>query len=73
MPDQRHPDAGNERRRTAGGTAGPGPSRPIIFITAFPEERLRRQVEAAGAVGFLSKPFDARALMACGDLHLTQR
>lgn len=44
---------------------------PIIFITAFPEERLRRQVEAAGAVGFLSKPFDARALMACVDLALT--
>lgn len=38
---------------------------PMIFITAFPEERLRRQVEASGALGFLSKPFDARLLMAC--------
>jgi FixJ family two-component response regulator len=43
---------------------------PMIFITAFPEERLRRQVEAAGALGFLSKPFDARRLMACIDKAL---
>ncbi len=45
---------------------------PTIFITAFPEERLRRQVEASGAIGFLSKPFDARVLMDCVDLALTQ-
>ena len=38
---------------------------PIIFISAFPEERLQRKVEAAGALIFLSKPFDARQLMAC--------
>jgi FixJ family two-component response regulator len=38
---------------------------PVIFITAFPEERLRRQVEAAGSLGFLSKPFDAERLMPC--------
>lgn len=36
---------------------------PVIFITAFPEERLRRQAEASGALGFLSKPFDTGALM----------
>ena len=36
---------------------------PIIFITAFPEERVRRQVEAAGAVRFLSKPYAAEVLM----------
>jgi Response regulator len=46
---------------------------PIIFITAFPEERLRRQVEASGAIGFLSKPFDAGVLMDCVDLALAQR
>ena len=28
---------------------------PIIFITAFPEERIRKRAEAAGAVGFFSK------------------
>lgn len=38
---------------------------PIIFISAFPEERVQRQVEAAGALAFLSKPFDAYELMAC--------
>ena len=31
---------------------------PMIFITAFPEEKVRRRVLAAGAIGFLSKPFD---------------
>jgi FixJ family two-component response regulator len=38
---------------------------PMIFITAFPEERLQRRVEEAGALGFLGKPFNARLLMAC--------
>src|SRR5262245_46863996 len=38
---------------------------PIIFITAFPDERLRRKARAAGAVGFLSKPFDGRAMVEC--------
>lgn len=38
---------------------------PTIFISAFPEERLQRHVEAAGALVFLSKPFDAYQLMAC--------
>lgn len=37
---------------------------PTIFITAFPQERLRQQAEALGAVGFLSKPFDAGRLLA---------
>jgi FixJ family two-component response regulator len=43
---------------------------PMIFITAFPEERLQRQVEAAGALGFLGKPFNAGRLMACVDKAL---
>ena len=38
---------------------------PIIFITAFPEERIRRQVEEAGAVGFFSKPVDVCAIVGC--------
>ena len=42
-----------------------GSTLPMIFISAFPEERLQRQVEAAGALVFLSKPFDAFQLMAC--------
>jgi FixJ family two-component response regulator len=41
---------------------------PIVFITAFPEERIRVRAMRAGAIGFLSKPFDATALIKCLDL-----
>lgn len=41
---------------------------PIIFITAFPEERIRVRAMRAGAIGFLSKPFDVAALIKCLDL-----
>lgn len=40
---------------------------PVIFITAFPEERIRCRAEAAGACGFLSKPFDGSELIRCLD------
>jgi FixJ family two-component response regulator len=40
-----------------------GRSLPMIFITAFPEERVRTQALNAGAVGFLSKPFDGATLI----------
>lgn len=43
---------------------------PMIFITAFPEERTRQRVNAAGAVGFLSKPFDGCAMIQCIDKAL---
>lgn len=36
---------------------------PIIFITAFPEDGVRRRAEAAGCIGFLSKPFDGQAMI----------
>jgi FixJ family two-component response regulator len=36
---------------------------PMIFITAFPDEKVRRQVLDAGAIGFLSKPFDEAHLI----------
>jgi FixJ family two-component response regulator len=36
---------------------------PMIFITAFPEEKVRRRVLEAGAIGFLSKPFDEELLI----------
>jgi FixJ family two-component response regulator len=35
----------------------------MIFITAFPEESIRSRVLKAGAVGFLSKPFDGTILI----------
>jgi FixJ family two-component response regulator len=42
-----------------------GYSTPIIFITAFPEERIRSRVLGAGAVGFLAKPFTEESLIGC--------
>jgi FixJ family two-component response regulator len=38
---------------------------PIIFITAFPDENVRDLALQAGAVGFLSKPFDGETLTQC--------
>lgn len=43
---------------------------PIIFMTAFPEERIRVHVLNAGAIGFLSKPFDEECLIHCIDTAL---
>jgi len=36
---------------------------PIIFMTAFPEERMRTRAMEAGALGFLSKPFESQTLI----------
>ncbi len=36
---------------------------PTVIITAFPEEHLRSRALAAGAIGFLAKPFDGRTLV----------
>ncbi len=36
---------------------------PIIFITAHGDERMRMQARRAGAVEFLSKPFDNEVLI----------
>ena len=38
---------------------------PVIFITAFPDERLRKRALAAGAVCYLTKPFDGESLRSC--------
>lgn len=40
-----------------------GPTPPIVFITAFPQERIRQQVLSAGALSFLSKPCDGGVLV----------
>ncbi len=37
---------------------------PVIFITAYAEERIEEQALRAGAVGFLRKPFTDEALVA---------
>jgi FixJ family two-component response regulator len=36
---------------------------PIIFITAYPKEAARTRALAAGAVAFLSKPFEEASLI----------
>ncbi|ABD04894.1 response regulator receiver domain protein [Rhodopseudomonas palustris HaA2] len=38
---------------------------PVVFITAFPDERIEARARALGALGFLSKPFDAQTLVHC--------
>ena len=49
-----------------------GHSTPIIFITAFPEDRIRDRVMSAGAVDFLSKPFDEPKLLECVERALAR-
>jgi FixJ family two-component response regulator len=46
---------------------------PIIFITAFPADRIRQRAEAAGAMGFFSKPVDSQMIIRCLDSALTRR
>jgi FixJ family two-component response regulator len=46
---------------------------PMVFITAFPEDRLRERVMKAGAVDFLSKPFGEPRLLECVERALTRR
>ncbi len=46
---------------------------PVILITAFPQERVRRQAEAEGAVGFFTKPFDGRLMIDCIERALVRK
>ena len=43
---------------------------PVIFITAFPKENTRKRALNAGAVAFLSKPFEESALIDSLELAL---
>jgi FixJ family two-component response regulator len=38
---------------------------PIIFITAYPEERIRVRAMKAGAICFMSKPYSDESLIGC--------
>jgi FixJ family two-component response regulator len=40
-----------------------GRTLPIIFITAYPEERARARALKAGAICYLDKPFDSATLI----------
>jgi FixJ family two-component response regulator len=46
---------------------------PVIFVTAFPEVKTRGRALAAGAVGFLDKPFRDQTLIACLNEALSAR
>ena len=43
---------------------------PIIFVTAFPDERTRKRALDAGAIDFLSKPWSDEQLISCLDMAL---
>jgi FixJ family two-component response regulator len=44
---------------------GGGRHVPIIFMTAFPDEDIRARALEAGAICFLTKPFDGASLVSC--------
>ena len=46
---------------------------PIIFMTAFDNEKIRARVLEAGAVGYLTKPFDENLLVRCLEKALKTR
>jgi FixJ family two-component response regulator len=45
---------------------------PIIFITAFPDDKIRAQALAQGAICFLGKPFEGEALSRCIGIALNE-
>jgi FixJ family two-component response regulator len=42
-----------------------GMTTPLIFITAYPNEKLRKEALDAGAVCFLEKPFQGTSIVEC--------
>lgn len=42
-----------------------GSDLPVILMTAFPRDHVRRQAEERGVVAILTKPFDAGHLVEC--------
>ncbi|MGA7810042.1 response regulator transcription factor [Bradyrhizobium sp.] len=49
-----------------------GNTTPVMFMTAFPEDRIRDQAMRAGAIGFLAKPFDETQLLECVERALAR-
>ena len=43
---------------------------PIIFVTAFPDDRIQARALGWGALGFLSKPFETQTLISLIDKAL---
>ncbi len=50
-----------------------GDTTPVIFITGFPDESLRKRALSAGAFGFLTKPFTEQSLRTCLNRALARR
>jgi FixJ family two-component response regulator len=50
-----------------------GRQTPIIFVTAFPDEKVRDRALKAGAIGFLSKPCSDEKLTQCLDAAFARR
>ena len=49
-----------------------GSTIPMIFVTAFPEQKIQEQVLAAGARAYLAKPYQAPDLINCIEAALTE-
>jgi FixJ family two-component response regulator len=43
---------------------------PMIFVSAFPDERVQRRVLRSGAIAYLRKPFHEERLIECIDAAL---
>jgi FixJ family two-component response regulator len=43
---------------------------PMIFITAFPDDRMRDRAMRSGAISFMSKPYSEANLIVCLDRAL---
>ena len=70
--DQRLPDMhGLDIQRRLATT---DPTLPVVVITAYGDDFVRREALRAGAVAFLAKPFDEQSLRQAiqGSLHLPQ-
>lgn len=50
-----------------------GNSVPVILMTAFPQDHVRRRAEADGAFGYFAKPFESRDLIDCLERALRRR
>jgi FixJ family two-component response regulator len=46
---------------------------PMIFITAYPDERVRTKALDGGAICFLNKPFDGATIVKCIERALSVR
>ena len=63
MPDHGSANAGLNGVELQERLRSQGYHTPVIVITAFPNDKLRARALDAGAVGFLTKPFDEESLI----------